>query len=138
MRLSKRNAPERRAPFEETAAKLTSPPLGRTTTRQTPLSIRSKGVELDEDEREHIRVRLGFKLGKFATRIGRIVVRVVDESGPTGAPLIACRVDVSLDPVRDVFMEQRHPTLRGAIDLAVDRTERAVRRALQKDRALKS
>ena len=138
MRLSKRNAPERRAPFEETASTSKSPPAGRTTTRQTPLSIRSKGVQLDDEDREHIRVRLGFKLGKFATRIGRIVVRLVDESGPTGAPLIACRIDVSLDPVKDVFMEQRHETLRGAIDLAVDRTERAVRRTLQKDRALKS
>lgn len=138
MRLSKRNAPERRAPFEESAGNVTAAPLGRTTTRQTPLSIRSKGIDLDADERTHIRVRLGFKLGKFATRIGRIVVRVVDESGPTGAPLISCRIDVSLESARDVFMEQRHPTLRGAIDLAVDRTERAVRKALQRDRALKS
>lgn len=138
MSLSKRNATERRAPFEENPDLDGTPLDGRTTTRQTPLSIRTRDLELDEGERAHLRERLGFKLGKFALRIRRIVVRVVKESGPTGAPQVACRIDVALDPVRDVFVEQRHETIRGALDLAVDRTERAVRRTLERERTQRS
>lgn len=136
MTLSKRNATERRASFEEVSADENGLAAGRTTTRQTPLAIRTKGVTLDDAERDYLRQRLGFKLGKFATKIRRILVRLADESGPTGAPQVACRIDVYLDPTRDIFVEQRHEAVRGAIDLAVDRTERAVRRQLEKDTKL--
>ena len=42
---------------------------GRTDTSRTPAHVRVIGVELDDDDRELIRQKLGTKLGKFATSI---------------------------------------------------------------------
>jgi hypothetical protein len=57
---------------------------GRTETSRTPAHVRVIGVELSDDNRALIRRRLGMKLGKFATSIERVTVRVCDTNGPRG------------------------------------------------------
>jgi len=130
--MRKENRPERRAAFPAQTPRATKAAKGRTTTTETPLSVRVLGLEVDPSHTEYLRQRLGFKLGKFALRTRRISVRLVDESGPKGAPTLVCRIKVMLDPTSDVVVEHADADLRTAMDGAVDRAERSVRRALQR------
>jgi len=132
-----KNRSERRASLPARTSSATKATKGRTTTTETPLSVRLLGVKLDPPLEEYLRQRLGFKLGKFALKTRRVSVRLVDESGPKGAPTFICRIKVVLDPTTDVIVENEHSDLRTAIDGAVDRSERSVRRTLQRSQKLR-
>jgi ribosome-associated translation inhibitor RaiA len=107
---------------------------GRTDTLRTPVHVRVIGVELDDDERAYIRRKLGMKLGKFATSIERISVRVTDLNGPRGGIDQVCNVKVVLSGLPSVVIERRHAALHAAIDGALRATERAVRRCVDRRR----
>ena len=96
--------------------------------------LRVLGVELGPDERSHLRRRLAAKLGKFATSIERVSVRVADVNGPRGGVDQVCRVNVVLIGLPAVVVEERDASLEAAIDGAITRTERAVRRSVQRRR----
>lgn len=96
--------------------------------------LRVLGVELDEDERSHLRRRLAVKLGKFATSIERVRVRVADVNGPRGGVDQVCRINVVLIGLSPVVVEERDASLEAAIDGALTGTERAVRRSVQRRR----
>lgn len=128
------NRPERRAPLPTVLPREEKAKRGRTTTLETPLNIRTAGVTLPPPLRDYLRQRLGFKLGKFALGMRRVSVRLVGESGPHGPPTLVCRIKVMLDPATDIVVEHAHDDLRTAIDGAVERVERSVRRALEKVR----
>ena len=57
---------------------------GRTSAPLVPAAIRVTGVSLEPEHRDYIRKRLGSKLGKYATSIERVSVRVRDVNGPRG------------------------------------------------------
>lgn len=99
-----------------------------------PTYIRPRGVELDPDDRAYIRRKLGIKLGKFATSIERVSVRLEDVNGPRGGIDHVCRIKVVLSGLPSVFYEQRGPSLQPVIDGAIAGVERAVRRRLQRRR----
>jgi ribosome-associated translation inhibitor RaiA len=107
---------------------------GRTDTLRTPAHVRVIGVELDDDERAYIRRKLGMKLGKFATSIERISVRVTDLNGPRGGVDQVCNVKVVLSGLPSVVIERRRAALHAAIDDALRATERAVRRCVHRRR----
>jgi CBS domain-containing protein/ribosome-associated translation inhibitor RaiA len=96
--------------------------------------IRSLGNELDHDDQAYIRRKLGMKLGKFASSIERISVRVEDANGPRGGIDQVCRIKVVLSGVPSVVFEKRDASLEAAIDGAIAGTERAVRRSLKRKR----
>jgi ribosome-associated translation inhibitor RaiA len=96
--------------------------------------VRVIGVELDDDERACIRRKLGMKLGKFATSIERISVRVTDLNGPRGGIDQVCNVKVVLSGLPSVVIERRRAALHAAIDDALRATERAVRRCVHRRR----
>ena len=58
--------------------------------------MRLLGVEIDDDEQAYVRRKLGIKLGKFATSIERISVRVTDMNGPRGGVDQVCNIKVVL------------------------------------------
>jgi ribosome-associated translation inhibitor RaiA len=107
---------------------------GKTTSPETPLTVRARGVELDDDLREYIAKRAGFKLGKFALEIERTTVRFEDISGPKGAPARRCSVNVTLSRHESVVVEIVDYEHRAAFDHAMDSVSRAVSRALAKDK----
>jgi ribosome-associated translation inhibitor RaiA len=107
---------------------------GRTDMLLTPAHVRLIGVELDDDERAYIRRKLGMKLGKFATSIERISVRVTDMNGPRGGVDQVCNVKVVLSGLPSVVIERRHAALNAAIDVALHATEQAVRRRVRRRR----
>jgi hypothetical protein len=107
---------------------------GRTETSQTPAHVRVIGVELDEDDHALIRRKLGTKLGKFATSIERVSVRVTDTNGPRGGVDQVCNVKVVLSGLPSVVVERRHCVLHAAIDVALRATEQAVGRSVRRRR----
>jgi hypothetical protein len=119
-----------RRPFgRATAPKAT----GRTTVAKTPLAIRTSGMRIDDETRLRVRSRLGAKLGKFAERITRVVVRFIDENGPRGGIDTVCRVKVVISGLDDfVVFESRASDAAEAAALAAVGVERAVRRTLDR------
>ena len=96
--------------------------------------MRLIGVDLDDDEQANVRRKLGMKLGKFATSIERISVRVTDMNGPRGGVDQLCNVKVVLIGLPSVVIQRRHVALHAVIDDALRATERAVRRRVGRRR----
>lgn len=135
MTRSRRNA-TRRAPMGVASEAVAKEKRGRTISPETPVAIRARGVEIEDELREYIHQRAGFKLGKFATRIDRISVRLEDINGPKGGPDSRCAVKVVLSRHESIVVEVVEADYRLAFDRAIDTSERAVRRALERVRAV--
>lgn len=108
---------------------------GRTAPSATPANIRVDGVALDDDDRAYIRRRLGEKLGRYASSIERVTVRVRDVNGPRGGVDILCRIKVVLSGLPSVVVEHQAALLRPALTRALSGVERTVRQALQRRRS---
>ena len=134
-RIRKRNRKSaHRAPLPAWVPRPVKRESGRTDTSRTPAHVRVIGVELDDDDQAFIRRKLGMKLGKFATSIERVSVRVTDTNGPRGGVDQVCNVKVVLSGLPSVVIERRHAALHAAIDVALRATEQAVRRSVRRRR----
>lgn len=120
----------RRAPFTTQTVKAAKATKGRTAGPDTPLNVRTSGVNVDEDTRRLIALRVGRKLSKHALHIERTTVRLEDINGPRGGVDMACRIKVVLSNLPSVVVEERADKSVLALNRAVDAAERAVRRAL--------
>lgn len=125
----------RRAPMGVAVADKPRAERGKTTSQETPLLLRTRGVEVDDELRAYIAKRAGFKLGKFATAIEKTTVRLEDISGPKGSPARRCSVTVTLSRHESVIVEILDADHKAAFDHAMDSAERAVRRALEKEKS---
>jgi putative sigma-54 modulation protein len=127
-------ASTRRAPMPASIPR----PAKRASTRQSPwrvtAHVRVIGAALDDDQRAHVSRKLGMKLGKFASAIERVSVRVTDVNGPRGGVDQRCRIKVVLSGLPSVVVERRHANLESAIDTALRATEESVRRAVGRRR----
>jgi hypothetical protein len=123
-----------RAPLPGWVARPVKRASGRTETSRTPAHVRAIGFELSDDNRALIRRRLGMKLGKFATSIERVTVRVCDTNGPRGGVDQVCNVKVVLSGLPSVVIERRDVALHAAIDGALRATEQAVGRRVGRRR----
>jgi ribosome-associated translation inhibitor RaiA len=124
----------RRSPMGTEANALPRAARGRTASPATPVALRASGVEVGDVLRDYIHTRCGFKLGKFAPRIERVSVRLEDVSGPTGAPSRRCAVKVVFSRHETILVQVVDADHRAAFDHAIDATERAVRRSLDRVR----
>jgi len=120
----------RRAPLAERLPRPVKRRAGRLATSQLPAHVRVLGAELEEGDREYVRRKLGMRLGKFADSIERVSVRIDDVNGPRGGVDQVCRIKVVLSALPSVVFEARDASRRAAIDVAIDGTERAVRRSV--------
>lgn len=105
---------------------------GSTAVEQTPLNVRTSGVNVSEETRQRARKRLGAKLGKQAHRIERLTVRFEDQNGPRGGVDTVCRIKVVLSGMDSVVFASTAASAEEALDLAVSGIERAVRSALER------
>jgi ribosome-associated translation inhibitor RaiA len=124
----------RRAPMGVAAHAAPRQTRGRTDTLTTPVTVRARGVEVDDALRDYIHARTGFKLGKFAESIERVSVRLEDVSGPKGAPSRRCAVKVVVTRHESILVQVVDSDHRPAFDNAMDAAERAVRRSLERVR----
>lgn len=125
---------QRREPLADGLSKTVKREAGRTSASNTPVRFLGLGRTVDPERHlsTYCRSRLGFKLGKFASRITRVSVRFVDHSGPIGKPTIACRITSSLVTGHEVVVEKQRESHRVAFDASADAHERAVRRQLER------
>jgi CBS domain-containing protein len=125
---------KKRAPFADRLPRALKQEAGRTDARQVPANIRMAGVELDQNDRAYIRQTLGMKLGKYATSIERVSVRLRDVNGPRGGVDQVCRIKVVLSGLPSVVFQSQAASLKDAINGALTGVERAVRRRVQRRR----
>ena len=95
--------------------------------------IRGRNIKLTKVVRTRVERRLGFALGRFGERIGRVLLRFSDANGHRGDLDKRCQIDVGLRP-RSVRVEHTDADLFLALDLAADRASRSVARALERER----
>ena len=91
-------------------------------------------VRLVGGAEQGIERRLRFALGRFASRIRRLRVRLTDVNGPRGGLDKRCRIAVDLIPRGMVMVEGAGDDPFALVAGAAKRASRAVRRALERRR----
>ena len=124
----------KREPLADVIARVDKRTAGRTVAPQIPTTIRVVDVDMSDEERTYIRERLGMKLGKFATSIERVSVRVKDINGERGGVDKSCTIKVVLSGLPSVVFENQAAVLRDAVNAAIAGIERSVRRSVQRRR----
>lgn len=125
---------QKRLPFAKHLPKALKRAAGRMEWAPVPANIRVVGVEINQDERAYIRQRLGLKLGKYASSIERVTVRLKDVNGPRGGVDQLCRIKVVLSGLPSVVFQSRAVSLDAAVNGALTGLEHAVRRTVQRRR----
>jgi putative sigma-54 modulation protein len=99
------------------------------------IEIRGSTVPISEALEEHILRKLDFALRRFADRLDRVVVRLVDLNGPKGGIDKRCRIAARLmSPVPSVIVEATDADAYMAVSQAAARLEERVARTLSKQR----
>ena len=124
----------KRAPLPPSIPRPVKGASNRASVERIPAHVRVIGTSVDEEQEAYIRRKLGSKLGKYATSIERISVRLTDVNGPRGGVDQRCRIKVVLSALPSVVVERRHADVDAAIDTALRATAEAVRRIVGKRR----
>src|SRR5262245_60556919 len=99
-----------------------------------PVYIRATGTHFGPDERAYTQRKLHQKLGKFATSIERISVRIDDVNGPRGGVDQACRMKIVMSGQPSVIINTQNAKAHAAVDAAIQGVEKAVRRTVRRRR----
>lgn len=102
--------------------------------KQIPIHVRSVDGALPEVDRDTVERKLARRFTKFARSVERVTARFEDVNGPRGGIDKLCRIKVVLAGLPSVLVEERHDAARPALDLALERAVRAVRRSIQRRR----
>jgi CBS domain-containing protein len=129
-----RRATQRRSALPASLPRPVKVTRGRTFDISPPAHIRVIGARLDQEHKDEVARKLGMKLGKFASSIERVSVRLFDANGPRGGVDQVCRVKVVLSGLPSVLVERRNSALSNAIDAAIRAAALAVRRSVQRRR----
>lgn len=98
------------------------------------IHVRSRLVVVGDEARAHIERRLASSLDRFADRVQRVTVSLLDVNGPRGGEDKLCRIEARLRPTGTVFVEEAGADLLTVVDRAADRVGEAVSRALKRGR----
>jgi len=91
------------------------------------LDLRVRNGKSTPELRDHVERRLGFALGRFGGRVGRVTVCLEDLNGPRGGIDQRCRIAVSLVPSGEVIAEATDLEAFAAVNRAAERIARRVR-----------
>jgi putative sigma-54 modulation protein len=100
----------------------------------TKIEIQQRNIEITDVLRTHVKDRLGLALGRFADRIGRVIVRFSQADHDQGRADMRCQIEVGLRPW-SVDVEDTDADLFAAVNHAADRASRSVARALERERS---
>ncbi len=95
------------------------------------LDVRIQNNDLGAAVRNYVIRRLRFTMGRFASRVGRIVIRISDVNGVRGGIDQCCRVTAEILPSGRVVVEQVDADLFAAIDRACERVGQAFKRKVE-------
>src|SRR5215831_3678307 len=98
------------------------------------LKLRVRHTGVPRILRTYAERRLGFALGRFANRIGRVTVRIDDVNGPRGGIDKLCCINARLIPTGMVTIHEIDANTVEAIDRVADRIARAVSVELERRR----
>lgn len=97
------------------------------------LDVRFIGMEREPAVIEFLERQLGFTLGRFSSRIGRVVVRLEDVNGPRGGRDKVCRIEARGD-FGERVSESIGTNPYSVSARAMDVLERSIARALKRER----
>lgn len=98
------------------------------------IEIRIQGTDLAEAIRRYAARRIQCALGRFAPRMGRVVLRISDVNGLRGGVDQCCHITAELPAKGQVVVDQVDADLFTAIDRASERIGEALRREFQRIR----
>lgn len=98
------------------------------------IDLRGSNVPISEALREHILRKLDFAIRRFASRVDRVVVRLVDVNGPKGGPDKRCRMIAHLSSAESLVVEATDADAYAATSQAAARLDERVARALTRRR----
>lgn len=98
------------------------------------VQIFARNVTLAPGWEDFIERRLRFALGRFASRIQDVIVRIQDLNGPRGGIDQHCQIDAHILPSARKSAKGTGPDLGTAISKAVDRISRCIRTDLDRRR----
>lgn len=99
------------------------------------LELRSRGIAVDRTLTEHVEKRLRGALGRFAHRVERVRVQLVDLNGPKGGEDIRCHIQARLAPRGTLVIEETRADPFAAVARASARIRGALVRRLGRLRA---
>lgn len=102
------------------------------------VEVRIQGTDLADAIRGYAARRIRFALGRFAPRVGRVVVRISDINGVRGGVDQCCQISAEFMPKRKLVLDQVDADLFSAIDRASERIGQAFRREIQRTRAART
>lgn len=98
------------------------------------LQIVARNLEMMTSQREIVERRLGFALGRFENRVGRVSVRFTDVNGPRGGVDTMCRIVAMIVPRGEVHVEVTDVGVEAAVSRAAARISRRVSTKLERRR----
>ncbi len=122
--------PKRSLP--ETVPRAAARKAGMTRVGATPLSVQSKGVELEPALADRIRRDLGRRIERFAQNVTRVGVSFKDINGPRGGVDTVCRVRLSVKGVDPIVIEAHGVDAEEAFRLASKQAQAALGRLLER------
>lgn len=102
------------------------------------IDIRIQGIDADETLRAHALHRVQFHFSRFGAEVHGVTVSFTDVNGPKGGVDIRCRVRVRGPRLGTITLESRRHDPHAAIADLLERTQRAVRRQLERRRQVKT
>jgi ribosome hibernation promoting factor len=96
------------------------------------VEVRIQGTDLADAVRTYAARRIRFALGRFISRVGRVVIRISDVNGTRGGVDQCCHISAELLPSGKVVLEQVDADLFVAVDRSAERVGQAFRREIQR------
>lgn len=101
---------------------------------QIRFPLRAFGIAGDRSSQTYLSERVGTKLGKFASHIHRLEIRMKHTGWIEDEPRVSCSMAAILDGGARVAVERCSRAPREAFDHAMGVAERLIRRTLQRER----
>ncbi len=100
------------------------------------IDIQARHFSLTESLRNHADRRLHFTLSSFDEYIFKVVMRLSDINGPRGGKDKHCHLQVILGGLPDIVIEDTEADMYIAIDRAISRAGRSVKRKIDRHQTL--
>jgi ribosomal subunit interface protein len=99
------------------------------------IDVRGQTLNLTPALQAYVERRFTAALDRFGDRVTRLTVRLSDDNAMKGGVDKHCRVELAMPRRREMVVDERQPDMYAAIDVAAERTARALAREIERRRA---